>query len=59
MKLIDWIVFGVPVLILLGVSIGVMFLNIPWGAKGATWACFAGFAFILGRLLWAKRAKNT
>jgi len=58
MKIVDWIVFGVPVLLLLGVSIGVMFVDLPWAAKGATWACFAGFAFIFGRLLWGKLKKD-
>lgn len=58
MKLVDWAMFGLPVLILLGVSVGVMFLDVPLAAKGVTWACFAGFAFIFGRLLWNRKGKS-
>ncbi len=57
MKPIDLAMFGIPVLILLGVSVGVMFLDVLPAAKGVTWACFAGFTFIFGRFLWGWRGK--
>ena len=54
MKIVDWLMFGIPTVLLLGVSIGVMFLSVGVAAKVCTWLSFAGFAAIFARMAYLK-----